>query len=55
MKKYKNIYSGVMSKELALFIKETRKGASWRATAIIVSKKYPELDIIPGHQLEGIE
>jgi hypothetical protein len=55
MKHYKNIYADRMDREIASFIKETRKNSSWRALATIVSERYPNLEILSGNQLEGME
>jgi hypothetical protein len=55
MNPYKNIYFKRMTKELALFIKETRKTSTWRYLASVVAEKYPYLKISPGNQMEGQE
>jgi len=55
MNRYKNIYLKRMTKELALFIKETRKASTWRHLATVIAEKYPYLKICSGNQLEGME
>lgn len=50
-----NLYKKVMTKKMALEIKELRKSCTWRALATKFGENHPELKVIKGNQLEGIE
>lgn len=43
------------TQQQALMIKNWRKTYSWRKIADKAAEEWPSLEIIPGHQMEGIE
>ena len=54
-KGYVNIYAKVMTKKMAKEVEELKKSSTYRALATKFSEKHPELRVLKGNQLEGIE
>jgi hypothetical protein len=57
-KGYVNLYKKVMTKKMALEIKDlriTKYNCSWRMVATKFGDMHPELKILKGNQMEGME
>jgi hypothetical protein len=54
-KGYVNLYKKVMTKAMALEIKELRGTCSWRMVATRFGERHPDLKVIKGNQPDGME